>query len=728
MGDGGREETPEHSKNGERPGSLEREESWDRRRDGEVDGAFRRAQRGDGSEPRADAPADARADALAEEGQGQRAGSNPANQDDDGGRWTVGSVSQGQDEDQGPDQDQAPAPHDEHTHHPGHRHTPACDTGCCERLEAEGEAAMARLLLDSGDLAHAATHVGGAVGSDPGLPEAYEALAALTSLAGGASEALAYFPATLRYTGSLACRAALLAATGAASEAVMLLAAVMGAAPTQPWASVAWLSRPELADLVSADAVASSLAHVTQALDDPAAPAVRAVVEPYYALVRAVAARHPSHLQLLAMASSLARRLDDLDAAIAWAKTAFSFRMPDNGAALGVVMLGSALRRAGRPSETIDLWYATIRAEPSQTYLAVDLAETLAAHGRVEEGIAVLEEVLVREPDHEKAGPSVHALRYQASPDARHLLALYEHLQRHPDHDFAEYLLQSHCGGRPWLGHVDWATEALTNGVRQLIERYGPAYPSKVETRLSGIEPPSAGLAGRFAAPGLSIIADQVPVPDPRLATRVVTTQVWRYEGTTPLPAVPAPSERALALARELAAPRWPYPPALYDSALPLGELPLSDLLGLLVHPPEPSTAPWQNGYAAQAPDVWVRAIQALACLGIAHHQPSQPWVDSVRREVLLDLLDGPEDWVCEAAAFALVAVGWAFPPARDEVASRVIARLRAGTEAAATRPVSILASLCRLALACAWLEPGVVASLRRLLEQIMADEEDGDG
>src|SRR6185437_14968936 len=118
-------------------------------------------------------------------------------------------------------------------------------------------------------------------------------------------------------------------------------------------------------------------------------------------------------------------------------------------------------------SEAIDLWYDVVRAEPSQTYLAVDLAETLAANGRVEEGIAVLERVLDREPDHEKAAPSIHALRYQAAPDARHLLALYEHLQRHPDHDYAEYLLESRCGGTAWLGYLDWATEALINGVRQ---------------------------------------------------------------------------------------------------------------------------------------------------------------------------------------------------------------------------------------------------------------------
>jgi tetratricopeptide (TPR) repeat protein len=609
----------------------------------------------------------------------------------------------------------------------GHQHTVGGGTGCCERLEAEGEAALARLILDGGDLAHAASHVGGAVGSDPALPEAYEVLASFVSLAGGPDAALAYFPETLRYTGALACRAALLAAIGDVDTAVVLLAAIMAAAPAQPWASVAWLAAPSLAAALSPAAVATSLAHVTQALADPASPAARAVVEPYYALVTAVASLHPAHLRLLAMASSLARRMDDLDRAIAWAEAARAFRVEETGDALGVVMLGTALRRAGREAETIELWYSAFRSDPSQTYLAVDLAETLAAHGRAEEGISVLDQVLAVEPDHEKAAASVHDMRYQVSSDSRHLLALYEHLQRHPDHDYAEFLLRRRCSGTAWLGQADWATEAVINGVRQLIERFGAGYESTVEMQLSGLEPPSAGVAARFAAPALSITTSGVSVPDPRLAVRDVSTLVWRFDGTTPKPAVEAPSPRALALARDLATPRWSHPAALYDRALPLGELPVADLLGLLAYPPSPADAPWANGYAAQAPDVWVRAVQALACLGIAHHRPEQPWGGSARREVLLDLLDGPEDWVCEAAGMALVAVGWADSSVRDEAASRLVARLGLAVEAARTRPVSILASLCRLALACAWLGPGDAASLRGLLAQI-TEEGGGEG
>ena len=75
----------------------------------------------------------------------------------------------------------------EHAGEHTHTHTDACDTGCCERLEAEGEVAVARLILDGGDLAHAADHVAGAIGTDPSLPEAHEALAELVARSAGRS-------------------------------------------------------------------------------------------------------------------------------------------------------------------------------------------------------------------------------------------------------------------------------------------------------------------------------------------------------------------------------------------------------------------------------------------------------------------------------------------------------------------------------------------------------------
>lgn len=41
---------------------------------------------------------------------------------------------------------------------------------------------------------------------------------------------------------------------------------------------------------------------------------------------------------------------------------------------------------------------------------------------------------------------------------------------------------------------------------------------------------------------------------------------------------------------------------------------------------------------------------QAWACLGLLHHQADEPWPSSTRRQALVDLLSGVEDWATDAA------------------------------------------------------------------------------
>lgn len=599
-----------------------------------------------------------------------------------------------------------------------HQHTNHCDTGACERLTAEGEVAAARLILDGGDLHHAAQHVGAAVGADPALPEAYEVLAELVAKAGGAQATLDLFPRTVTYVGSHACRAALLAAVGRTSEAVFLLGAVIGAVPNLPWASAAWLealTTPQAAAALDPAHVGTALARLTQAIGDPAPEPTRSHVAPYYALVREVVARHPRHEAMVCMASSLARRMDDLDTAIAWARTVVDARFGPDRDALGAAMLGSALRRAGRVEETIDVLSKVYREDPSQTLLAVELAEALGLAGRPAEGVTVLERVLKAAPNHEKAAPAILALRYENDHDTAHLVALHDHLRRNPGHSHAGYLLQRLCADQPWLGRPDHAGEATAKAARVLMERKAPGTDEGVTLRLSGLEAPSSVLAARLVVPNFTVEHETIHQPDPRLPTRPVTIQPWRFEDTVPHPAVPEPSQKAVDLARDLAIHHWGTPPALHDHAAALAGLPLQDLIGLLVHPPSPMDAPWPEDLATQVPDFWLRAVQVLACTGIAHHRTDQPWAASERRATLLELLDGTEDWICEAAAMALVTVGWTRPETRADVLERVTARHRAAAAAARTRRVEILPSLELLVKACGWTSAGAAAPRRKL-------------
>jgi hypothetical protein len=68
-------------------------------------------------------------------------------------------------------------------------------------------------------------------------------------------------------------------------------------------------------------------------------------------------------------------------------------------------------------------------------------------------------------------------------------------------------------------------------------------------------------------------------------------------------------------------------------------------------------------------PPTWARRELPL---GIAHHQTDEPWANSTRRTVLLDLADGPEDWVCDAALNAMVAIARVDPQVRHDVAVAV--------------------------------------------------------
>ncbi|NUR62053.1 MAG: tetratricopeptide repeat protein [Catenulispora sp.] len=641
---------------------------------------------------------------------------NDGNDGSDGHEGSDGNDGRGGDHSShGPGNGHGHSHSQSHSHHP-HTHTAACDTGCCERLEAEGEVAAARLILDGGDVEHAANHVAGAIGSDPSLPEAHEALAELVARVGGPQAALQLFPDTERYTGALACRAELLAAVGRHDEAVRLLAGVMGAAPARPWAGVAWLADPELPDRLSSASLTQAVLRLCQTLGDPVSAEERTALLPFAALVQTVVERSGDP-QLTAMACGLARRLGDQELAIRWGEAA----VRGGTGAMGAIMLGNALRRFGRIHDAIELWTRTVEQDPSQTYLAVDLAEALAQVGRHAEGIKLLQDVVVAEPLHEKAGPALLGMRYEVDRDPTYLLALADYHRAQPDHDYAAFLLGHHSRDLPWVGRVPGATEACINVLRQLVE--AGDYGVSGEMSLSMIEPPSALATLRLMVPELSTSFLEIGDPDPRLAARPVDVAVWRYTGPDAEPVFGPPSAQTAALVRDLATLDWDGPTALYDRAVALAGVPVPELLGVLAHPPAPQDAPWPDDLAMRAPDYWVRAVQTIACVGLAHHRADEPWTASERRRILLDLLDGPEDWVCEAAGMALVAVGWAFPETREEVLSRLLDRLARFGQAADHRPVTVLGSLCHLVLACPWIDRQFASQVLEMLEHLESED-----
>ncbi|WP_406068522.1 hypothetical protein [Micromonospora sp. NBC_01638] len=106
--------------------------------------------------------------------------------------------------------------------------------------------------------------------------------------------------------------------------------------------------------------------------------------------------------------------------------------------------------------------------------------------------------------------------------------------------------------------------------------------------------------------------------------------------------------------------------------------------------------------------------MQPWVGLGILHHVKEEPGPTSTRRQVLVDLAFGVEDWVADAALFALVTAAYREPALREEVRQLVRARLDA---AAADRLVTIEESLAQLML----VTPGCRADDRAVATAVLA-------
>ena len=593
------------------------------------------------------------------------------------------------------------------------------------RLEAEGELALARIALDDGDLNHAAAHAANAVASDPALPEAY---AALDDLAARADDPPALFPVTGKPSiGAVAARSYTLARAGRADEAFGLLCQVAAAEPGKAWAA-GWLApvggrAVGYADRLDPARAVSALMQLAVALPDPVEADLASVLSPFLEAARRIVARHPERADLLPALSGLARRFGAWDEAVDWCLRAERA----GGGAMALIMLGYALRSAGRHDEAHAAWVRAVRLDQANVYLRVDIAEHLAGQGRAAEGVTWLAEGLALEPDHPKAFPSACEMRFQLDGDFAHLVLLADWWRAHPEHDYAGQMLAKACGGRPWLGMVPWPTEAVANVLRQVAKDKDAAAlrASKMTFTLSALEVPSAMTALRAALPELTFTADP-PAPDPDIRLPLAEGQhrLWAYVGADALAVPPSPAPAAVAALRSAGAGGYPpHPLAAYDAAVGLSALSLDDLLGLLAHAVPAPDDPWWQRVDRADPMYWPRSAQAWACLGLLHHRADEPWPSSTRRTVLVDLLRGPEDWATDAAMNALVVAAWADPAVRDDVRGLVIQRFLDGVTAYRERNVTIIGPMAHLVLA----TPGIQPEARELAAVVIRREEEQD-
>jgi len=269
---------------------------------------------------------------------------------------------------------------------------------------------------------------------------------------------------------------------------------------------------------------------------------------------------------------------------------------------------------------------------------------------------------------------------------------------------------------RPWLNWVPMPSEAITNLADEFGARIAQGEQLQLgQAGLSAAEPPSAITAARRVVGPFEIGIGAFPTPDIRVPLRRGDYRVWRYDGTDPVAAVAAPSPEAVRVLHEVAGQPWASPLSGRVQAEPLGRLSIEDLLGLLAHLPGPPDTERYRFLAVDSPTYWYRFLQPWVCLGILRHREDEPWETSTRRRVLIDLAFGAEDWVSDAALFALVTAAFHEPARRREVHDLVRARLEAAVRS--HRLVTIEVSLARLML----ITPGCTADDHALASAAIA-------
>ena len=300
---------------------------------------------------------------------------------------------------------------------------------------------------------------------------------------------------------------------------------------------------------------------------------------------------------------------------------------------------------------------------------------------------------LVDKPTFRHRDAARHAVRFRAVGDVTDLVAILD--DPHPC-AMVEAVFALAGSKRPWLNWVPMPSEAICNVANEIGGRRARGeHVMLTRLGMSAAEPASAMIACRQITGPIDIDIAAFPPPDIRTPVRPGRYAIWRYDGTQPLPAVPALSAAAVEVLREVGGEPWPSPLSGYLQAAPLGELPLDELLGLLAHLPGPPDTPRWRHLATSTPTYWYRLLQPWVCLGLLHHAPHEPWPTSTRRQVLTDLAFGVEDWVTDAALFALVTAAYRQPELREEV--RGLVRARLDVAVAAHRLVTIEQSLAQL-------------------------------
>jgi tetratricopeptide (TPR) repeat protein len=529
----------------------------------------------------------------------------------------------------------------------------------------EQDLAIARASLASGEVHHAARHLAAALASDPLHPEYLDTAEAL--LLEGPENAAGLLPLEdgAGWFGDVALHAWLLARTGNGTSALSLLLQVAAVKPEVPYLVWArnWLASPDFVRDVEPLSVATAAEQLLRQVDLSTHASLAETVLDVLARLRAVHGDSGPLMMVNARVARAARRFQEaLDIALAYER-----EHPDWMAAVAVA---NGYRYLGDLPAAVASFRRALERDPKDLSARLDIGDLLWEGGREAEALAAYEEVLAREPEHPWALPSALLLRAQVTGKLDAVQRFLGYVEAHPDNkragELRRMLLASGYTpppqGEPWVDFLPEPTEATINTLRKILEAVAKKEmelhsSSNMKLTLSCLEAPSAirsvrrELSGLAEGATLSVTVQNIQKPDPRvpwgqgLLARLGLGKkrpvLWRYEGTEASPAVePPPAEVAEKLGALAAKPfrmeSWRAEAA--SLARELARVTPLELAAVMVHPP-----PKPEGVREWN---WFVAVQLAAALVLAE--------SGAGRELLVDLLHGPMDWVGEAAVVAL--------------------------------------------------------------------------
>ena len=194
---------------------------------------------------------------------------------------------------------------------------------CGDELEFEGELALARGLITSGEYSHGARHAAACLALDPVDQEIHNVLTQLHAELGElAPDVIEADTARGYWSGEAALRAWMLRATGRAEEAAELLLAVIGADIERPWSRLlrAWLDEDPQLSLPVASLQTCCGSVIQRMLHrEPNEQEMQVLVDLTSVLALALY-QHPDSGWLRSTASGIARRCGREREAIRWAE------------------------------------------------------------------------------------------------------------------------------------------------------------------------------------------------------------------------------------------------------------------------------------------------------------------------------------------------------------------------------------------------------------------------